>query len=384
MKTTPSIPLMVLLMMFPQVVETLYSPALPHIAAGFDVPLALAGQTLSIYFLAFAAGVVCWGILCDYLGRRRTMLIGLMLYGIAAFASLWVPSFEWLLAMRALSAFGAAVGSVVTQTMLRDSFDGTSLAKVFTYMGMGIAISPVVGMFSGGLLASLGGYRAVFLCLCLLALLLGAVCLSALPETQPKTQPEPQPASRQTRPLWSLTLRMATDGKIWRSAALVAGFNVLLFSYYLQGPFLFQRLGLSTQAFGYSGLVLAAGTLVGSLLNKALLRRALPQPRLLQLASLLALIGAFGVYLFETQLGFLLPMVLIVTAFGIAIPNILSQALVDYRAQAGAAGALFGLLYYLMIALGLALVSQSEQLGGPLVITALLLGLGIWGKGLKA
>lgn len=52
MKTTPSIPLMVILMMFPQIVETLYSPALPHIAAGFDVPLALAGQTLSIYFLA--------------------------------------------------------------------------------------------------------------------------------------------------------------------------------------------------------------------------------------------------------------------------------------------------------------------------------------------
>ena len=110
----------------------------------------------------------------------------------------------------------------------------------------------------------------------------------------------------------------------------------------------------------------------------------MPQPRLLQLASLLALIGAVGVYLFETQLGFLLPMVLIVTAFGIAIPNILSQALVDYRAQAGAAGALFGLLYYLMIALGLALVSLSDQLGGPLVIIALLLGLCIWGKGLKA
>ena len=379
MKTTPSIPLMVLLMMFPQIVETLYSPALPHIAAGFGVPLALAGQTLSIYFLAFAAGVVCWGILCDYLGRRRTMLIGLMLYGIAAFAALWVPSFEWLLAMRALSAFGAAVGSVVTQTMLRDSFDGPSLAKVFSYMGMGIAISPVVGMFSGGLLASLGGYRAVFLCLCLLALLLGAVCLSALPETQPKAQP----ANRQPRPLWLLTLRMATDGKIWHSAALVAGFNILLFSYYLQGPFLFQRLGLSTQAFGYSGLVLAVGTLVGSVLNKALLRRALPQPRLLQLASLLALLGAVGVFLSETHLGFLLPMTVIVTAFGIAIPNILSQALVDYRAQAGAAGALFGLLYYLMIALGLALVSLSDQLGAPLVITALLLGLCIWGKGLK-
>ncbi|MCG9754508.1 multidrug effflux MFS transporter [Shewanella insulae] len=369
MKTTPSIPLMVILMMFPQIVETLYSPALPHIAAGFDVPLALAGQTLSIYFLAFAFGVVCWGILCDHLGRRRTMLLGLGLYGIAAFAALWAPSFKWLLAMRALSAFGAAVGSVVTQTMLRDSFDGTALAKVFAYMGMGIAISPVVGMLSGGLLASLGGYPTVFFTLSLMAVLLYAVCLLRLPETRP--------TSTQHVPLWALVRHLATDGNIWHNALLVAGFNVLLFSYYLQGPFVFQRLGLSTQAFGYSGIALAIGTLVGSAINKTLLQRGASQPRLLRLASLLALIGAVGVYLSETHLGFLLPMALIVAAFGIAIPNILSQALVEYRDQAGAAGALFGLLYYLLIALGLAMVSLAEQLGGPLLITSLLLSLAI-------
>ncbi|TVP14612.1 multidrug effflux MFS transporter [Shewanella sp. KCT] len=375
MKTTPSIPLMVILMMFPQIVETLYSPALPHIAAGFDVPLALAGQTLSIYFLAFALGVVCWGILCDQLGRRRTMLLGLGLYGIAAFAALWVPSFQWLLTMRALSAFGAAVGSVVTQTMLRDSFDGTALAKVFAYMGMGIAISPVVGMLSGGLLASLGGYPAVFLTLSLMAALLYTVCLLRLPETRPATS--------QPLPLWALMRRLATDGNIWHNALLVAGFNVLLFSYYLQGPFVFQRLGLSTQAFGYSGIALAIGTLVGSAINKTLLQRGVSQPRLLRLASLLALIGAVGVYLSETHLGFLLPMALIVAAFGIAIPNILSQALVEYRDQAGAAGALFGLLYYLLIALGLAMVSLAEQLGGPLLITSLLLSLVIGRRGLR-
>ncbi|MCG9712537.1 multidrug effflux MFS transporter [Shewanella insulae] len=375
MKTTPSIPLMVILMMFPQIVETLYSPALPHIAAGFDVPLALAGQTLSIYFLAFAFGVVCWGILCDHLGRRRTMLLGLGLYGIAAFAALWAPSFQWLLAMRALSAFGAAVGSVVTQTMLRDSFDGTALAKVFAYMGMGIAISPVVGMLSGGLLASLGGYPAVFFTLSMMAVLLYAVCLLRLPETRP--------TSTQHLPLWALVRRLATDGNIWHNALLVAGFNVLLFSYYLQGPFVFQRLGLSTQAFGYSGIALAIGTLVGSAINKTLLQRGASQRRLLRLASLLTLVGAVGVYLSETHLGFLLPMASIVAAFGIAIPNILSQALVEYHDQAGAAGALFGLLYYLLIALGLAMVSLAEQLGGPLLITGLLLSLMIRSEGVE-
>jgi hypothetical protein len=50
---------------------------------------------------------------------------------------------------------------------------------------------------------------------------------------------------------------MLQDRDIWRSTLLVALFNIALFSYYSLGPFVFQRLGLSTQGFGYSGVILA-------------------------------------------------------------------------------------------------------------------------------
>ncbi|VEB41675.1 Uncharacterised protein [Chromobacterium violaceum] len=53
----------------------------------------------------------------------------------------------------------------------------------------------------------------------------------------------------------------------------------------------------------------------------------------------------------------------VVIAFGIAIPNILSQALRDYRDQAGAAGALFGLSYYLLLGAMLALAGAAQNLG---------------------
>ncbi|MFQ2819923.1 MFS transporter, partial [Aeromonas caviae] len=69
--------LVVGLMMFPQIVETTYSPVLTHIATEFRVSEGQASQTLSVYFLAFAAGVVCWGRLCDLIGRRPAMLAGL-------------------------------------------------------------------------------------------------------------------------------------------------------------------------------------------------------------------------------------------------------------------------------------------------------------------
>lgn len=50
---------------------------------------------------------------------------------------------------------------------------------------------------------------------------------------------------------------------------------------------------------------------------------------------------------------FLLPVLMVVASFGVAIPNILSQALGAYKTAVGSAGALFGLLYYILIGIGL-------------------------------
>lgn len=149
----PPLWLVVGLMMFPQIVETIYSPVLTHIATEFRVSEGQASQTLSVYFLAFAAGVVCWGRLCDLIGRRPAMLAGLLTYGAGTLLALLATQFETLLLARVIAAFGAAVGSVVTQTMLRDSYQGSDLARVFSVMGIALSLSPVLGLVSGGLLA---------------------------------------------------------------------------------------------------------------------------------------------------------------------------------------------------------------------------------------
>ena len=54
------------------------------------------------------------------------------------------------------------MGSVVTQTMLRDSYQGSDLARVFSVMGIALSLSPVLGLLSGGQLASGFGYLGVF------------------------------------------------------------------------------------------------------------------------------------------------------------------------------------------------------------------------------
>ncbi|WP_253651028.1 multidrug effflux MFS transporter [Vibrio sp. Y51_MX_L26] len=353
MNTKPSLWLMLVMLMFPQIVETIYSPALSSIALSFDVNHAQAAQTLSIYFLAFAIGVVVWGVLADKLGRRPTMLIGLFIYGFASLLATQTESFAVVMAARALSAFGIAVGSVVTQTMLRDAFDGQELSKVFSLMGMGISISPVVGMLLGGQLTALGGYRYVFFALFLIALLLLAYNVIKLPETQKERTPVR---------LRQLSWKMVRDARIWRSGLLVALYNIALFSYYQLGAFTFSALGYNSEQFGYSGMVLGLGTLLGSYLNKSLVSKNVRKSQLLWLSAVLLSLGSVGVLILSQSIWFVAPMMLVVMSYGIAIPNILSDALVDYKQQVGSAGALFGLMYYIMIGTGLAMAGTAQNL----------------------
>ena len=101
------LPLAIALLMFPQIAQTLYSPALGDIGRVFKVSPEAAAQTLSVYFLAFAVGVVVWGRLCDRIGRRPVMLVGLAIYAVAMVIALRVSSFNGLLLAQGVAAFGA-------------------------------------------------------------------------------------------------------------------------------------------------------------------------------------------------------------------------------------------------------------------------------------
>lgn len=360
---SPPLWLAVGLMMFPQIVETIYSPALTHIAAHFQVSEGQASQTLSVYFLAFAMGVIFWGRLCDKIGRRPAMLAGLLTYALGSLLAILANQFELLLLARIISAFGAAVGSVITQTMLRDSYQGSELARVFSVMGVALSISPVLGLLSGGQLTEEFGYLGVFTCLMIISILLLITSFFRLPETRPETTVNVA--------LLPLFWRMAKDSMLWRAAILVALFNTMLFGYYSLAPFLFSELGLSSSEFGYSGVTLAFATLIGSLLNKLLLKNGLLPIVLVRFAVGLSLLSSAAVWATQESLWFLIPMMGIVVAFGIAIPNILSQALLSYRDVAGSAGALFGLTYYLLLSIGLAIAGCLQSLGLVLSISAL-------------
>ncbi|EIU7555910.1 multidrug effflux MFS transporter [Providencia rettgeri] len=365
MKHPLSLWLAVALMMFPQIVETIYSPALTNIASAFNVDAEQASQTLSFYFFAFALGVVFWGRMCDTLGRRPTILAGLLIYGIASICALFITHFYLLLLMRMLAAFGAAVGSIGTQTAMRDSYQGHELAKVFSIMGIALAISPALGMLFGAGLVSFGGYIAVFTGLAFLAVVLFIWSTCRLPETRPENVIKV--------PFMATFLRMITDKEIVRNVILIAFFNINLFSYYQLAPFSFERLMLTQQQFGLTGILLALGVGLGSIINRHLLAKKQTSEQLVKLSSIISLISGCLVFALMDSIWFILPVIGVVIGYGIAIPNILAHALNRYSDRKGTAGAILGLFYYIGLAIGLMVAGWSQHLGLVLTISGLVL-----------
>ncbi|EHP5545192.1 multidrug effflux MFS transporter [Salmonella enterica] len=356
----PPLWLLTLLIMFPQLVETIYSPALPDIARSFRVSSEQAAQTLSVYFVAFAVGVAVWGWLSDCIGRRPVIMAGLLCYGTGSAMAIVATDFSILLLARMVAATGAAAGSVVVQTMLRDSYESTALARVFSVMGAALAVSPVFGLVSGGWLVSLYGHTGVFTALVVLAIVLLVLTTVVLPETRPENTSGPR--------FGELAFRMVRDGELRKNALLVALLNTMLFSYYSLAPFLFGQLDWSDRAFGWTGGLLALASLSGSLLNRKLLTTGLLPEQLVRHACALALLSGVAAWWLQHSAWILVPVAGVVVAYGIAIPNVLSQALRHYREQAGA---LFGLSYYLLLGIMLGLAGMIQQLGLVLTVCAL-------------
>lgn len=357
MKKTNPLWLLTLLVMLPQFAETIYSPVLPMIQEHFSVREESATLTISLYFIAFASGVAFWGIQSDRIGRKKALEYGLVIYGAGALTALVAPDFTVLLAGRIVSAFGISVGSIIAQTILRDLYDKDRISKVFSWIGIGLSVSPVIGMISGSVLVSLSGQQGVFITLFLLAFLFWFLSKNNISETlQVKKQISMETLTR-------LLKRMLGDPEIIRSCMLIMSFNVLLFSYYSLAPFIFKENGLSSYDFGYSSFILAAGTFAGAYLNRHLLIRNTAPETLVKTGIWISFTASVFVWISGRELLFLIPYCFIVMAFSIAIPNILSTVLIRYKNEAGSAGALLGLIYYILIGCGLIVIGFIQNLG---------------------
>jgi Bcr/CflA subfamily drug resistance transporter len=345
-KIVPSIILMIVLVGFPQISESIFTPTLPAISKNLHVTAQTAQLLMGSYFIAFAFGVLFWGWLSDQFGRRQSMLWGILVYLLGSVSLVVAPSFRVLLTARLVQAFGASVGSVVTQTIMRESFTGKDAGKVFAKVGAAMSLAPALGPLIGGIVQTYLGYRNVFSTLVMMAVLIMLYTWLRLPETRGSSRSELSVSA------WRVMRRLLVDKNVWVFGILISGVNGVLFSYYAEAPFIFMNhFKFTAVAYGCSGLIIAGASVLGALISNVALNywrnRAI-----MNVGLLIAMISSFGFLLGTWNDNVLLILVAIFGTFlglNIVLPLALSQALISYGDVIGTASGMFSFAYYWLI-----------------------------------
>lgn len=382
----PSLLLMIVLVAFPQISETIYTPSLPDISVAFEASNNSVQLTLSIYFIGFALGVFCWGWISDFIGRRPAMLRGLILYGIGSLMCFYSESITLLLVSRFIQAFGAATGSVITQTILRESVSGSKRHAMFAQISAVIAFTPAVGPLIGGWVDQALGFRAVFLVLVIMSALLFIYAYLRLPETT-------NVSTRKRVAIFPVAKRIVSSPRVLVFGLLIGGINGILFSYYAEAPFIFiEHFHMPPGFYGFLGIIVALASIVGAMISKRLLTIFQPEKIIhlgcfvMSVGSLLLMLVSLFTTLPNTVLvaGMLTTIFIMLMGAGVALPNCLSLALVDFHDVVGTAGAIFSLCYYLLVSLvtmGMSLLHNGSLITMPLYF--LVISLIMWALGHK-
>ena len=95
---------------------TIVAIALPVVQSDLGLSSALLGWVVTVYPLVFGCCLVPAGRLADRIGRRRTFVSGLLVFGGASLACALAPSGSFLLVGRAVQGLGAALVSPAYDT----------------------------------------------------------------------------------------------------------------------------------------------------------------------------------------------------------------------------------------------------------------------------
>ena len=341
----PSLLLIIVLVGFPQISESIFTPVLPQISTQMNVSAGTSQLTMSIYFFAFAIGVLFWGQLSDKIGRRLAMLIGIIFYLLGNFGLLLSSNFNYLLVARFIQAFGASVGSVVTQTIMRESFSGIASTKVFSKVGAAMALSPAFGPLIGGLIQTYLGYKNVFSFLIAMAVATLLYAYYCLPETIDRE-------NIQKVSLLEVTWRLLKDPIVWIYSILIGGINGILFGYYSEAPFIFiKHFHYSSIQYGSLGLSLALASLLGAILVNFLAKYIKAECIGLIGLTFSSISALFLVISLQFNNSFLMIIgfFLIFLGLNTTLPIALNLALKGYEDVIGSASGLFSFGYYLIV-----------------------------------
>ncbi|MBA8955801.1 MFS transporter [Actinomadura namibiensis] len=119
--------------------------------------------SINSYTLVFAGLLFTFGVLGDRLGRKRVLLGGMAVFGVASLASAYAQSPDQLIWARALMGLGGAAIMPQTLSIITNVFEPHERARAIGIWTGAVGLAVAIGPVTGGLLLQHFWWGSVFL-----------------------------------------------------------------------------------------------------------------------------------------------------------------------------------------------------------------------------
>ena len=315
----------------------MYVPAFPLVARDLGTGATQVQLTLTTFFVGMALGQLLGGPFSDRIGRRRPLLISLVVLSAASVLCAFSPTIGVLMTARLVQGFSGGWAMVIARSIVVDLTSGARLVRA---MNLVAGIAPIVGPLLGASILELFHWRVSFWLVAALATLMVLTVAIGVPET----------LRRRGEPFTGEVLR----NRGFTGYLVVFAFSMgTIFAYVATSAFVLQSMnGLSPGAYSVDFAFNAVGLTIATLTAARLADRV--STRKVVLAGLAAtalagvglLVGAlwFGMPLPVALIGFFVLM----TAQGFVGPNAGALASAQVPKHPGTGSALLGFLQWCM------------------------------------
>jgi DHA1 family bicyclomycin/chloramphenicol resistance-like MFS transporter len=160
----------------------MYLPAMPILAEQLSTDMPTVQNSLSIYLLGYALGLLFFGPQADKRSRRKLVMLGISGFIVMSIAITFVTSIEQFLSFRFFQAFISSAATVVVPGTIKERY-GKDTAKGFSYVSMIMMIAPMIAPAIGSVLL-LHSWQLIFLSLAVYSFIILLLVYRFLPEVK--------------------------------------------------------------------------------------------------------------------------------------------------------------------------------------------------------
>jgi DHA1 family 2-module integral membrane pump EmrD-like MFS transporter len=331
------------LMTVGQLPAGIYLPSLVNMSATFGVSTGEIQYVVGIYLMAYGGSQLIYGPLSDHYGRKPVAVGGLILFAIGSIVSIFAGTFGMMNLGSLIQGLGLGSVAVISSAVLRDLHDGKKLHASMSSLSAAVIVTPLAAPILGSYLQKGFGWRADFVFLLLYGLIMLALSLLYLQETNANVQKgwlTPRQVLRNY--VTVMKTKSFLSYGFCRILALSGGTT-----YAINAPLLFVHLlKLSPLAYAWVAVIPGSGFFMGSMVAKYV-GKTYRLETVLLLGGLCLFIGSLSLLVLGLSLPLSIPMIVIpmliyMCGNGITFPTALTGAILPLGALAGTATAFIG------------------------------------------